>query len=343
MLMLKSKLYGALYGAALGDAMGATTEFCTQTQIKEQFNNRLESLEQSISFITHGIIPGSVTDDFSASIYLMRSILNSNGVFNEEVSEQALLDWSKDDYYFKRFSGANTKKAVDMIESGVRPGLIESKRNYLGENTNGAAMKSSPIAMLGLLDSSQLLQWSLNLCMPTHFNSSAVSGTCAVIYATYEALTENSSIDSVLKAGLLGAREGNEAMQKLNRISPSADVATRIERAIEDAKKISSREERIEYIYNFTGTGISVTESIVAVFAIIASVSDDPMEGIFTAINSGGDTDTIASITGAILGALNGFDSLNEGLLNQVVQVNESLEIKQTIERYVEMILTGGI
>ena len=59
-------------------------------------------------------------------------------------------------------------------------------------------------------------------------------------------------------------------------------------------------------VYTLVGTSLATQESVPAAFAFLAAAPDDPWLAGRMAASAGGDTDTIAAITGAIGGACHG-------------------------------------
>ena len=72
------------------------------------------------------------------------------------------------------------------------------------------------------------------------------------------------------------------------------------------ANSDDSKENKLEKIYNWVGTGLHISEAVPAAFGIIKICNGDALESTYEAINIGYDTDTVACITGSIVGALNG-------------------------------------
>lgn len=54
------------------------------------------------------------------------------------------------------------------------------------------------------------------------------------------------------------------------------------------------------------GAGLHVSEAVPCVFGLVMSTNGHPLETIFSAVNIGNDTDTVAAMAGYIVGALNG-------------------------------------
>ena len=59
-------------------------------------------------------------------------------------------------------------------------------------------------------------------------------------------------------------------------------------------------------------------------------------------MNAGGDTDTVASMTGAILGGLHGVEVLRKEDVKRIQEVNSFLRLEETIEEYTNLICKKG-
>jgi len=335
----RDKCLGALYGAAYGDSMGAATEFCTASQISKAFPNGLVSYAPSISRITSGIEPGAVTDDFGSSCFIMKNILENEGVFDRELAVKIILEWAEDDFYFGRFAGQNSKLAVERLRNLQKP---EHNREFRKQNTNGGAMKMSPLAVLALGDMGKALAYAIDMCYPTHYNAAAVSGAAAICCAATKALCETATMNDIIVAGIWGAKEGRLMLEDSGFGCFGPNVDWRIEMAVSLGGGCSSRQERIEMLSEKVGTGIFVHESIPAVFGIIAS-TPDITEAILTAVNAGGDTDTVASMCGTVLGAYNGYSVIPEAVIAQLEKANPSLNLTAVITRYCDMVISRWI
>ena len=75
-------------------------------------------------------------------------------------------------------------------------------------------------------------------------------------------------------------------------------------------------------VVELIGTSIATQESVPAAFAILALHPDDPWQACLTAASLGGDSDTIAAITGAIAGACHGVDRWPQEAVQTVREIN---------------------
>jgi ADP-ribosylglycohydrolase len=70
------------------------------------------------------------------------------------------------------------------------------------------------------------------------------------------------------------------------------------------------------------GTSVAAHESVPAAIALVEALGEDPLAALTTAASLGGDTDTVAAMCGAILGARHGVAGLPADLLDTVRRVN---------------------
>jgi ADP-ribosylglycohydrolase len=98
------------------------------------------------------------------------------------------------------------------------------------------------------------------------------------------------------------------------------------------------------------GTSVSAQESVVAAFALAEALGDSPREALLLAAGIGGDTDTIAAMCGAMLGAhhgiggIGGIDGIPADFVGTVRRVN-SLELEPVVDGLLELrdrTTTGG-
>lgn len=339
--MNKEKMLGALYGAAVGDALGAPTELRNTNQIINTFGGYVkEYVEAPNDTFARNYPAGTVTDDFSMSYYLMKAIIDNQGLFNEEIAKQAIIDWGTDEYYFDKFAGPTTRAAIENMKQNLPTdidpfGLI----NFNSLATNGGAMKTIPLAILAKGNLTKALEYTIAMCKPTHYNSNAISAAAAICCAATNALNGNATIDTIVDAALWGAEKGKEYGEKNHHISVGPDIAYKIQEAVKIGKKTENFDDLLKQTANKIGTNFIVQESIPAVFSLLVGVKGETMQGIYAAVNVGGDTDTIASMLGGILGGLNGIKSIPKPYIQEMQTANRFLPIQSTVDEFVELYL----
>lgn len=338
-ITLSDKIYGSIYGAMIGDALGAPTEMRTRDQILDYFGGYvLGFVDPPDDVFAKGRKPGQVTDDFSIAYYLIKNILKNKLLITEEMGKKAIIEWANDEEFYPRFAGPTTMMAIEKIRNNEEfdPAKEFSLVNYNNLLTNGAAMKIFPIGLINIGNLDKVIEDVITVAKHTHFTNLALSGACAIACAVSEACKEDATIESVIDAGIYGAVKGEKrATEVTGKISAGPSIEKRILLAINVSKKASSFDELLQDLSDYVGTGVWVTESVPCVFGIISAYSEDTMKSIISGVNIGSDTDTIATMTGAILGALNGVSSLNADLVKHALNVN-GINIKKLADELVE-------
>jgi ADP-ribosylglycohydrolase len=93
-----------------------------------------------------------------------------------------------------------------------------------------------------------------------------------------------------------------------------------------------SRAELADATAEVIGTSVAAQESVVAAIALAeASGVDDPLGSLLLAAEIGGDTDTVAAVLGAVLGAQHGVDGLPGELVDTVREVND-LDLEPVVD-----------
>lgn len=302
-----NKILGSLLAAAVGDAMGAATETRSTSQIKEKFNGLVNDfITPPDDVFARGFEKGSVTDDFSLAYCTAEAIISANGVIDETTAKNALINWSKTKYYV--MAGPTTVAAVDRMLGKQ----VENKVSFLSydssKGSDGGAMKIGPVGLASHGDVDKAIKDAITICLPTHFNSTALAGACAVAAAVAETLNDEATIDSIVEAGLKGAKAGNDYALERGKFIANPSVYRRIELAVDIAKKCNGNMEKaMEDLEDIVGSGLSASEAVPCAFGLFVAANGDAQKAIIAAVNIGSDTDTVATIVGAIAGSYSNY------------------------------------
>ena len=126
----------------------------------------------------------------------------------------------------------------------------------------------------------------------------------------------------MIQAALYGAEKGEELSKGTCAILAGPSVVKRMKLAIEIGLTATSIDEATTEIADLVGSGLHISEAVPAVFGIMLAAKGDPMEAIIAAVNIGSDTDTIACMVGAVLGALKGAEVFPKRYLELIESVN---------------------
>ena len=313
---------GALYGLAVGDALGMPTESLPRCEIVARYGPLLEELEPGAPDqpLAPGLPAGTVTDDTEQALLLAHLIIGGKGEIDEEDFARLLLAWEQDMRARGSLSllGPSTKWALSALLAGTP--LTETGRSG---TTNGAAMRITPVGLAtpaGDLD--LLLRRVVTASRVTHNTGVALAGAAAVA-AAVSAGVGGATVPEAVAAAVTAARRG----AGLGRWVAAADVAARI---IWATGLTAGRpaDEVLDQVDTLVGTSLATQESVPAAFAMLAAAPDDPWLAVRMAASAGGDTDTVAAITGAVGGACHGVSAFPEQVRATVSSVN-GLELDQ--------------
>lgn len=328
-----SKLLGCLVGAAAGDALGAATEMRTRLQIEEKFDGYVRDfITPPDDTFARGSRAGKVTDDFSLAYVSLLTLLDHQGEVTEDTAQQALINWSHTTY-FEQYAGPTTRSAITRLLGFDVP--LNHGFNLVNDNskaTNGAAMKMAPLALLSRGDIEKAIKDACVISCVSHDNQLSISAACAVAAATAEALHPDASLETLLQAGLEGARYGEAWGMKHAKTLAGPSVVKRIEWAIQLGQQAKPNLSILDDLADLIGAGLPASEAIPCVFGIIAAFGDSIEEAILAGVNIGNDTDTIATMVGGILGAYYGIEALPAHYQTLIEQEN-AYDFNTTVER----------
>jgi ADP-ribosylglycohydrolase len=302
---------GALYGLAIGDALGMPTQMLSRAEIVRRWGPLLPGFEPAPPGhpIAGGMPAGAVTDDTEQAVLLARLLVKGRGTIDPHELAAALTEWER--AMAERGSldllGPSTKRAVAAILAGVPP-----QEAGAAGTTNGAAMRIAPVGIaVDVTSLSTLVDRVVAASSVTHNTGVALAGAAAVAAA----VSAGVSGATIAEATALGIQAASSAARRGHWVA-GADVAARIEWATslvashaQAGCEVGGEAEAAEFIYTLVGTSLATQESVPAAFAVLAAVPADPWRACRMAASLGGDSDTIAAMTGAIAGACHGAGS----------------------------------
>ncbi|HHY15641.1 MAG TPA: hypothetical protein GX521_06170 [Firmicutes bacterium] len=345
--MIKEKfadrVLGTLYGVAVGDALGMPTEFLSREQVKDIYG-WVDEYRRTPSWHPLAHLPaGSITDDTEQSIAMGEMVIKNKEFTTEDVVE-ALFKWAKRGKLEQGLDamGPSTLRALNSLEEGAKP----TSTGLMG-NTNGAAIRISPLAVAYPGLQPNLIEQVVTLCVPTHFTDIAISGGSAIAYWISAALA-GADLKGALDAALKGAVLGREAFKKKINLELGGTIPwevmsaqvnpyleDRIRWAVEIATAEAPWEERYEKAITSLGTSVDMIQTVPISIAFAIIAEGDPFKAVCLGANAGGDTDSIASVAGALAGALGGASGFPRNLIDQLEEVN-GIDLKTLAEQLIE-------
>ncbi|WOP19393.1 ADP-ribosylglycohydrolase family protein [Raineyella sp. LH-20] len=295
--VLLDRARGALLGLAIGDALGMPTQSFSRPQIAERYGRITAPIGASDDQpIAPGMDAGAVTDDTEQAVIVAELLIAGHGHVDAGAFAAALIAWEQD--MIVRGShdllGPSTKAALTALQSGTSP---EESGRY--GTTNGAAMRVAPVGVASPLGPG-LLESVVEVSRVTHNTGLGMSAAAAVA-AAVSACLDRQDLDHALSAAVALAGEG----ERCGYWVAGASIPRRF-LALRPAARRLGEDEFPQYLYDVVGTSVQSQESVVSALLIVDRYRDRPYDGLCCAASLGGDTDTIAAIAGAILGAAHG-------------------------------------
>ena len=333
---------GALLGLAIGDALGMPTQSMSHEQIGLEYGpTPIRSFVDASPNqpIAPNMKAGSVTDDTEQALLLAGQLIDGDGDLDIRQYAYALLNWEEDMKARGSLDllGPSTKRALERFQAGVD---VE-QTGTLG-TTNGGAMRACPIGIANR-PGPHLAEIARRSSIVTHNTEQGIESTMLVAAAVSYGIDGADPEEAMLMA--CNYVTGYLAMSRfeghaLGHWSPKASVIARTRWAInwardhtgDDAIDLYDHDMFGDQLRALIGTSVEANESVPAAFAIAARYAQRPYDALCVAANIGGDTDTIAAMTGAILGAAHGASAFPESLANTVQDVND-LDLATTADR----------
>ncbi|WP_423793144.1 ADP-ribosylglycohydrolase family protein [Methanocaldococcus indicus] len=261
-----NKIYYSVFGAVVGDALGMPTENLRKEEIKELYGYVDDYVEPK-NYLKGKLKKGQWTDDTEQAIALMKS-LEKEGV-NIGKFAKYLIEWAEKN---PPDIGLTTLKAIEKLKNNDFSGVD-------GESC-GAAMRIYPIPLY-YKDLKIIKREIIKSSKITHNNPKAIAGALAIGFFVYKALNDEKNLKLL-----------DECYTYIK------DIDKEIAKRILEIKNF----EDVDDAYNYFGTGVLAKEVVPSAIATYL-LTDNFKEGMLKCINAGGDTDSLASMYGAIAGA----------------------------------------
>jgi ADP-ribosylglycohydrolase len=299
------RVAGCFQGLATGDAIGKQTETLTPAAVRTWYPGGIQGF--------HGppgdVIPryrgkryewriGETTDDTEQTIAVAKAILRTGAVRHEAIGRELL----------------HCRKSVHpgvamwpFVRSGD-PAQIASDGDGCG-----AAMRAAPVGILyppAMLD--DLVRGAYECAIPTHGGQLAICAAAAVAAAVSAAVNGEPS-----RHVLAAALEASARAEHLRHSKTASTITRSIEKIhshLATSKRLVVEEIAGKY---FPDNPHHITPPAIS----LALITESATETVLMAANLGGDADSVASIGGAIAGALRP-ETVNQHWLEVVNAVN---------------------
>ena len=334
---------GAMLGAAYGDALGWPNERISKSKASKQSPGRLQELREwsrrtGGRFFSHEEIinAGGYSDDTQLILCLSRSLLKREK-WLDYYTKVELPFWS----LYERGGGGATKRSVNSWIDGIEPWSHKCKpqdvKKYFNAGGNGVAMRVLPHVLYGGdAEFDVVAQTILMDGISTHGHPIALLGALVYGFALWSALQKNKQLGyGELINEIIENESAWATVRVLDKLPPEWKSQAEDHLVAYNELWTSATNEILSYLsicksaiangalsfdddvlekLNCFDRKISGAGTVAGVAAIyLASrYAADPLNGVIKpAFVVGSDTDTIASMTGGLLGCINGAEWLS--------------------------------
>lgn len=307
---------GVFFGLACGDALGRPVEFQQPTSIQRRHGRVTEMLADG----THGQPAGTITDDTQMALCIARSLADT-GQFDPNDIAARFVDWYESGPFDIGLLTSTVLRRLRDGEAWHKAGVDEWRHLPEGSNAgNGSVMRCAPYSLAFANDMESLVTASRASSAITHADPRCQWG-CVILNATIAGLLND--LDSPLQRALEVAE----------------NAPSELKTACEEVQKVHQDDQSHDGL-DLANTGYVVTTLQAGLYhGLTAPTAED---AIVDAVMMGGDTDTIAAVTGAIAGARFGATALPDRWLQEINEIEELAELaKQLISE--EIIISPQI
>ncbi len=277
---LKPKFIGCLVGAAIGDGLGAQRE------------GRGMAKEEAIDSLAEKLVELTYTDDTHMIIGVAESLIECKGFDGEHMAQAFIRNYESEPW---RGYGPGPPMIFRMIKSG-EPWYSAGAKLYKGGSFgNGSAMRAAPIGLLYFRDLEKLREIAYKSSAITHSHELGKEGAVLQAYAIALALNTPSNGEINRESFLLRLQnfaQNHLYKEKMGRI-----------------KRLLGEQDSAKVVI-LLGNGIEAPRSVPTAIYCFLKQPRSYKDSVLYAISLGGDTDTIASMAGAISGAYLGIEAI---------------------------------
>ena len=295
-----NRIKGCLYGQAIGDALGIGTEFMTKEEVKRYYPSGLNFYDQIIQDQHRKRwVKGDWTDDTDMMICLLKAFNNRGFIVSD-----AAVNFKKWYNGVPMGIGRNTIKVLiwsDYTENPFLASKIIWESSRKSSAPNGALMRTSVMGLWPTFNE----KWIIDACMLTHYDPRC-QYSCLIASRIIYNLVWNNYLPDYKEVYELALSLDEEAAEFV---------------------KLAYNSKLIDYLELDKQPGIGYTYRALSAALWSLWHADSFVDGLLKIVNEGGDADTNAAISCAILGARFGYNSIPLNYIDSLYYKQEYNEI----------------
>ena len=282
---LYDRFIGGFLGQAVGDAIGNPMEGVPADMVFSAWGSAEDILNVSDERTLF------YTDDTQMMIGVAEALLAEG-----RIEEETLIRRFASNFQMRRRYGAGTIHILEAVRHGGDGRLLAATLFPGGSYGNGAAMRVAPVGLFFHDDLDRVWSEARLSAWPTHQHPLGIEG--AQLLAMAMALLAREPIFA--RDHFYGELRSRATLDEYRWLLDSAAILTS------------------DDTVSFLGNGIEAHRSVVTSIACFALSPHSYEEAIGRAVVLGGDTDTLAAMTGALSGTHLGIDGIPARLLDRL-------------------------
>ena len=312
--MKKDRVIGGLVGVCVGDALGVPVEFVSRDKL------RLNPIKDMVGYGTHNQPPGTWSDDSSLTLCLAESLCKG---FNIHDIANKFIKWLYEGYwtpYGETFDIGNTTYiAISRLKSGVNPLDAGPKDEF--SNGNGSLMRILPLSFyLEKMKKEEQFEITHKVSRITHGHLRSQMACGIYIQIAINLLKEDPPEIAYKKA--------KEISLDYYSREPYVYELKHFDRILKsDIRKLS--------INSIKSTGYVIDTLEASLWSFLNSKTFK--DAVLTAVNLGGDTDTIGAVTGGLAGIYYGYSAIPKDWVKKIAKVDEIMELSERLFKAIYM------
>jgi len=285
---LTDRFIGSIVGFAIGDALGMPTQFLTRDQIRRYYGKTVTGfLRAHPGHASDSLPQGSYTDDTQMMLAAAECLIECRAMEPARQAE-ALLSWYVDAAPHRTPMRANMRACKHL--SAGRPWT----KSGVFSGGCGAAVRMPPIGLFFHRCPEALMRAALDACMMTHTDPRAKAASVAVAYLVARLVQTNER-----------SSPGEQVLETADWVaSLDQDMAAML-RWVTQMLHLNPEEALFEI-----GTSSDAIEAIPAATYCFLKYPRQYQNAVLAAVNAGDASDSIAALTGSMVGAYSGIDAI---------------------------------